>query len=233
MGDESEMPARPRYKWPLVVLALFLAGLALAVVWMSHEVRRLRSFRDPDPLVAPGGRPAPPTPSPTQGPAAGTNSVVLTNGPLAEYRDALHGGDAVVGRKVFFEKPEASCAKCHKVGGQGGDTGPALDGIGARQTREYILESMISPNCRTLEGYESVIVLLKDGSGHAGLLKKETESELVIQMAEEGSINLITIRKSDIQVRQKGLSPMPEGLGNVLSRQDLRDVIEFVASLKN
>ncbi len=230
MGDEPELPARPRYRWPPFVLALFLAGLALAVVWMSHEVRRLREFRDPNPLSAPAGQPAPQAHSQTQGPAAGTNSIQLTNGPLAEFREALHGGDAVVGRKVFFEKPEASCAKCHKVGGQGGDTGPALDGIGSRQTREFILESMISPNCRTLEGYETVIVLLKDGSGCSGFLKKETENELVIHAAEEG---LITIKKSEIQVRQKGLSPMPEGLGGVLSRQDLRDVIEFVASLKN
>jgi len=36
----------------------------------------------------------------------------------------------------------------------------------------------------------------------------------------------------DIQSREKGLSGMPEGLGDLLSRQDLRNLIEYLASAK-
>jgi len=217
MDERNETsPARPRYKWPWVVLLMLLTGLALAAAWIGLEARRLRQYRDP---AWPSARSNQPPPL-HQGPA---NSARLPG-------DALRGGDVAAGRKVFFEKPEASCGKCHKVAGQGGETGPALDGIASRQTREFILESMLQPNCRTTAGFESVIVLLKNGSGYSGFLKSETENELAIQTAEEG---LITVRKSDVQIRQPGLSPMPEGLGQVLSRQDLRDVIEFVASLKD
>ena len=71
--------------------------------------------------------------------------------------------------------------------------------------------------------------MLKSGSGCSGLLKGEDETNLVIHTPDEG---LVTIRKSDIQVRQKGASPMPEGLGQILSKEDLRNLVEFVAGLK-
>ena len=40
-------PARPRYKWPWFVLAFLLLGLALAVIWMSSDVRRVQDYRNP------------------------------------------------------------------------------------------------------------------------------------------------------------------------------------------
>lgn len=212
MEDPTPTGDKPRYLWPWLLLAAVVLGAILAVVWMSFAVHRLQQYRIPE-------APLPATPS----------HQIQTNAVQAEWRDLLIGGNAENGRKIFFEKPEANCAKCHKVGNQGGDLGPALDGLGAKQNREYLLESLMHPNARTLEGYESVIVLLKSGSGISGLLKNENESELTISTLEDG---LVTVKKSEVQVRQKGLSPMPEGLDQLLSRQDLRDLIEFMASLK-
>jgi putative heme-binding domain-containing protein len=107
--------------------------------------------------------------------------------------------------------------------------GPALDGFGTNHTSEYILQSLILPNSRTLEGYETVVLLLKNGSGTSGLLKNESDSEIVVYTPEDG---LVTVKKSDVKLRQKGLSQMPEGLGQILSKQDIADLIAFVASLK-
>ena len=46
MADGNEIPTpRPRYRWPWFVLALFLLGAVLAVLWMTHEVSRLREYR--------------------------------------------------------------------------------------------------------------------------------------------------------------------------------------------
>ena len=69
---------------------------------------------------------------------------------FAGYRETLYGGDAAAGRKIFMEKPEASCVRCHKIKGEGGEVGPDLTGIIARHDREYILESILYPeqtNC--------------------------------------------------------------------------------------
>ena len=58
--------------------------------------------------------------------------------PLEKYREALVGGDAAQGRVIFFERAEASCLRCHKVGNEGGEVGPQLDGIAAKRDRAYL-----------------------------------------------------------------------------------------------
>jgi hypothetical protein len=38
----------PRYRWPWLVLAAFLLGVALAIAWMSYAVHREKQERDLD-----------------------------------------------------------------------------------------------------------------------------------------------------------------------------------------
>ena len=71
---------------------------------------------------------------------------------LAPYREALVGGDADNGRRIFFYKQETSCLRCHKVNGEGGEVGPEMKGIGTRQKREYLLESIVDPNKADRQG---------------------------------------------------------------------------------
>src|SRR6185437_11218960 len=66
--------------------------------------------------------------------------------PFGLYGDALVGGDAEAGRRIFQGKAEVSCLRCHKVQGIGGEVGPDLGGIGSRQKRDYLLESLLTPN---------------------------------------------------------------------------------------
>jgi ABC-type uncharacterized transport system ATPase subunit len=73
------------------------------------------------------------------------------------------------------------------------------------------------------------MISMKNGAAYAGVVKNETDSTLVLLSPEDGEVKL---KKSDIASRDKGLSGMPEGLGQLLSRQELRDVIEFLGTLK-
>jgi hypothetical protein len=49
----------------------------------------------------------------------------------------------------------------------------------------------------------------------------------VIHSPEDG---VLTLKKTDIQARDGSLSAMPEGVTNILSRQDLRNLVEFLAT---
>jgi quinoprotein glucose dehydrogenase len=209
MSNTPEPNAAPRRFWPLLLLAAVVIAVGLAVLWVSSEVRRVKRFQ----RIAARTRPAP----------------QVTNVVLSEFRELLTGGDAAAGRKVFFEKPEAKCVKCHRIGEAGANVGPALDGIGAKQSREQILESIISPNARIREGYESVILILKSGGTASGVLKKVTETELVVDSADEGTR---AINRADVQSRRPAMSPMPERLWLVLSRAELRDLVEYLAIVK-
>jgi len=44
MNEPNEKPRR--YKWPWWVLAAFLLGVVLAIVWVSLEVRTVKRERD-------------------------------------------------------------------------------------------------------------------------------------------------------------------------------------------
>lgn len=151
------------------------------------------------------------------------------NDDLRAYRECLTGGDAEDGRKIFVEKAEVYCIRCHKAGGEGGEVGPDLAGIASRKTRDYILESIVYPNMHLAEGYETVVVTLKNEIAYAGTVKRETESELELNSLEDG---LVKIKKPDIKARERGLSGMPEEIRQVLSKRDLRDLVEFLSTLK-
>jgi quinoprotein glucose dehydrogenase len=149
--------------------------------------------------------------------------------PLAEYRETLMGGHTRTGKKIFFDRPDAQCVRCHKIDGQGGDVGPDLSHIGSQKNREYLLESIVLPNKQIAQGFDSVLVTLKNDETYAGVLKSENADQVVINSPQTG---LMTIRKADIQARQKALSPMPEGIGAILSKQDIRNLVEFLSKLK-
>ena len=147
----------------------------------------------------------------------------------AQFTECLNGGDAALGEKIFREKIEAACMRCHKIKGEGGDAAPDLTQIGARADRAYILESITFPNQKVAPGFETLQVVLKDGRSYAGTAKSETADTLALSSPEDG---LVTIKQSDIQSRVQGLSGMPENLRELLTKREIRDLVEFLAGLK-
>jgi quinoprotein glucose dehydrogenase len=157
------------------------------------------------------------------------NGARRAEDPLAGWRETLHGGDASAGRTIFFENQQVSCLRCHTIDGTGGIVGPDLSDIGARKDRDYILNSILHPNAEIAPGFESVIVRDRKKRVHAGILKSETDEEITIFIETEG---LVTIKKDDVLSRRRDVSAMPEDLANGLSKQEMRDLIEFLATRK-
>ncbi len=152
--------------------------------------------------------------------------------PLAAWRYALHGGDAARGRDIVLHNPAVYCQRCHQIGGQGGAVGPPLDGLAAdpAKDRRYLLESIVLPNARIAKGYETVILLLQDERTISGVIKNEDEQTIRLVTPENQEI---VVRKADIESRRSGPSAMPADLHTKLTRRQLRDVVEFLASLKS
>lgn len=149
--------------------------------------------------------------------------------PLANYRETIEGGSAAAGRRIFFERADVQCVRCHVVAGQGGQVGPPLSQVGGQKTREYLLESIVTPNQQIAEGWGQVAVQLHSGAVEVGRVEKETDAALTLILA-DGSRK--TIAKGDLKARKAALSAMPEDLVKKLSKRDLRDLVAFLASLK-
>ncbi|WP_165221735.1 DUF7133 domain-containing protein [Aquisphaera insulae] len=154
--------------------------------------------------------------------------------PLSPYREALVGGDAARGREIFLSKAETTCLRCHKValeGGHpfGGEVGPDLSNVGGRQPRDYILESIVVPDRKIAEGFESVVLALADGKIVTGVLRGEDPKSIRV-ITPEGQA--LTVAKDDVEDRKRGPSPMPGDVITKLSKQELRDLVEFLSGLK-
>lgn len=150
---------------------------------------------------------------------------------VAAFPFLQSGGDAVAGKKVFFEHTAAQCVRCHKIGGKGSEVGPVLDGIGKRQPRDYILESVLFPSNKIAQGFEMVMVTTKDGKAHGGMVRKETDTELHLSPPVPNA-PIEIVAKADIATRSPGVSAMPEMFQQVLTQREIRDLVAYLAGLK-
>ncbi|MGS0526891.1 c-type cytochrome [Zobellia nedashkovskayae] len=144
------------------------------------------------------------------------------------FKETLVGGNYRDGRNVFNKNPTAQCTRCHSVGSGGADVGPPLANIANILSRKQILEALIEPNARLAPGYGSVVLTLKDGSKVSGILEAETDEEITLKTGEAEPLD---IHISRIEKRENIPSAMPP-MGRMISKRELRNLIEYLASLK-
>ena len=148
---------------------------------------------------------------------------------LAPYVDSLYGGDAKRGRKLFREKSELVCLRCHKIEeGEGGEVGPDLVGLGSRATRADMLEAICDPNRAIAQGFRNTILFLADDTHLEGRVVAQDAQKLVLidAMAKTHEVEL-----SEIAERREGQSAMPTDLSKHISREEMRDLIEYLSRL--
>jgi putative membrane-bound dehydrogenase-like protein len=147
---------------------------------------------------------------------------------LNAYDETLYGGDAGLGRQVFYSQPAAQCSRCHVIRGEGTTVGPKLEGIGSTLTREQILEALIEPGARLAPGYGVVTLTLTDGQVVSGVLLEESDQKVTLRTSEAEPLHIAVSRISE---RKNAPSSMPP-MGTLMSKREIRDVVEFLSTLK-
>lgn len=149
---------------------------------------------------------------------------------LAPYRVSLYGGDAARGRDLFLNHSAGQCLRCHAINGKGGASGPDLAQVATRNpkdTREYLLESLIAPNAKIAPGFGGVTLDLANGKQLGGTLVSEDAKSIVIR---DSLGKLATVNKKDVDQRSATVSPMPS-MERAFSLRELRDLVEYLATL--
>jgi putative heme-binding domain-containing protein len=119
-----------------------------------------------------------------------------------------------------------TCASCHKLFGEGGEVGPDITGSN-RANLDYILENVIDPNSVVSKDYKMSTLVLDDGRVVTGLIEKETDSAYTVRTVND----VMLIAKRDVEHRGLSeLSLMPEGQLDQLGRDEVRDMIAYLAS---
>jgi putative heme-binding domain-containing protein len=163
----------------------------------------------------------PPAPSPDRGPQW-THEDQL--GFLE--RSAARTGSATRGAGVF---ERAGCGACHALGGRGADGsgyGPDLDGVGMRLDTLGLLNAIADPSRDVPERWGAVRAVLDDGSLLEGRLLREDANEVVLlsPLGLERAID----RKRLEALEATDRSPMPDGLLDGMSLEDLKDLLAFL-----
>jgi putative heme-binding domain-containing protein len=122
------------------------------------------------------------------------------------------------------------CLQCHRFGNEGGAIGPDITAVASRFTRADLLSSIIEPSKVVSEQYQNLTVVKKDGDDVTGRLVEETDAKLVLVPDQISGVK-VEVKKSDVQSRAAAkLSPMPEGLVNILTKEDILDLLAYIES---
>ena len=131
------------------------------------------------------------------------------------------GADTAHGQALYTKH----CANCHQLRGQGAVVGPQLDGAATRSI-ERLLEDVVTPDRNVDHAFRTTSFLMDDGRVVSGLITAESAAEIIVV---EPTGKPVTLNVEEIeQRREAGRSLMPSNMGELLSADELRDLIHFV-----
>lgn len=142
------------------------------------------------------------------------------------YRSVLEmQGSAVKGKELFAK----NCAVCHRLENAGHEIGPNLAAMKNRGP-ESILLNVLDPNREVNPQYLGYVVATHDGRTLTGMITAESAASITLKRADGQGEEVL---RSDIEeLKNTGLSLMPEGLERQLDQHALADVIAYVMSVK-
>ena len=142
--------------------------------------------------------------------------------------------DIKEGELVFFDESRGvTCSKCHVLNGKGSKVGPDLTGIGAVQTPQYLIESVLKPSEIIVKGFETMYLMTNDGMAYNGLLVSQDEDEVVLMVDEDGAKEEYVFYPDEIaQMQKQDVSIMPGNFQDMLTTKEFYGVILFLLSQK-
>jgi putative heme-binding domain-containing protein len=131
--------------------------------------------------------------------------------------------------KHLFEV--ASCISCHRLEGKGNEFGPDLIKLDLKLTPADILKDIIEPSFRINEKYQTYRFELKSGKQLQGIILKEEGGVVTVIENPLTKAEPVTFKRDDVDVQEKvAISIMPKGLLDKLTRDEILDLLAYIAS---
>ncbi len=162
--------------------------------------------------------------------AAGTGSAAPASmADVPALAEAVRQTGRPAAGKAVFERASLACVHCHATDGTAGKIGPDLGALGTSQTIEFILGAILDPQKEVKEGFVAHEIETRDGEVHQGYLRGETSTEVALLDHLENRV--LRIPANQVASRRQLGSLMPAGLGDALTREELRDLVAYLARL--
>jgi putative heme-binding domain-containing protein len=143
--------------------------------------------------------------------------------PISEL--AARRGDPIRGKAIFAGT--GTCAKCHRVRGEGKEVGPDLSEIGSKLSREALYLAILDPSAGISFNYETYLARLEDGTVLSGILVSQTDEWVELKTA-EAVVHRLPRGQIEALARQP-VSLMPADLQKLL---EVDDLVEYLTSLR-
>lgn len=122
-----------------------------------------------------------------------------------------------------------ACAACHRFGREGGGVGPDLTAVGGRFGVKDLLEAIVEPSKVISDQYGAVTIATRDGRVITGRVGNIFGDNLAVieDMFDPGHSTMV--RRADIEeMSPSELSPMPAGLLNSLTAEEVQDLVAYL-----
>jgi putative heme-binding domain-containing protein len=160
---------------------------------------------------------------------AARQPTVVKEWMMADFEEVQTSRDEQVVMRGMQAFVKARCNQCHVVAGHGVNLGPDLTESAKKLQGRKLLQEIIDPSNEIHEKYQNRQFVMSDGRVVFGVVVKDEPAEVHVVS------NLLTpeavtrLRKADIdQTIASRISPMPQGLVNVLTKAELLDLLSFV-----
>lgn len=135
-------------------------------------------------------------------------------------------GNPTKGKNLFVSQ---SCISCHTDSPGQTPKGPHLVDIAKRYKRAEIIESLLKPEAKIAQGFETFAFVTKQGKVLTGFVVSESADQIIIRQTNGVGVNIL---KKDIEERNAlKTSMMPNALISSLTHEQLADLLAYLESL--
>jgi putative heme-binding domain-containing protein len=135
-------------------------------------------------------------------------------------------GDAARGRERFT----ADCARCHRVGNEGGVLGPDLTRVGVQRSRAALIAALREPGTAVPIGFKTATLRTRGGDRVEGVVKSEDAFSVQLLTA-DGRLRAFAKRELAVFETSR-VSPMPAFAPGDLDEAALEDLLAYLGSLR-
>ncbi|MGY8770690.1 MAG: c-type cytochrome [Pirellulales bacterium] len=160
---------------------------------------------------------------------AGRESTKWTLDELsAASRTGMKNRDFANGRKMFAA---TGCYACHRFDNQGGMTGPDLTSAGRRYSAHDLLDQVVNPSKVINDQFSAITVLTDSGITHTGVVVNLNGDSMTLNTDLSDPNKRVNIDRKEIEeLMVSKTSPMPEGLFNQMTKDEILDLIAYLIS---
>ena len=146
----------------------------------------------------------------------------------AAAKGGLHHRNFANGRKMFGA---AACFACHRFDNEGGMTGPDLTTAGGRYSAHDFLDQVINPSKEINEQFVPSVLTRNNGETVVGVVVNLVGDTVWINTDPSEPYTQTRVDRKDVKsIEPSKVSPMPPMLLNLLTKDEVLDLVAFVLS---